>query len=47
MISSIADSVQDFNLESAVTSVFSDIDVKLQSREVEDYHGIDKFNNGS
>ena len=47
MISSIADSVQDSNLESAVISVFSDIDVKVESREVEDYHGIGKSNNGS
>ena len=47
VISSIPDSVQDYDLESIVTSILSDIDVNVESREVEDYHRIGKSNNGS
>ena len=47
VISGIPDSVQDFDLESKVTSVVSDIDVNIESREVEDCHRIGKSNNGS
>ena len=47
MISGIPDSVQDSELESAVTSILSDIDVNVESREVEECHRIGKSNNGS
>ena len=47
VISSIPDSVQDYDLESIVTSILSDIDVNVESREVEDCHRIGKSNNGS
>ena len=45
VISGIPDSVQDSDLESTVTSILSDIDVNVESREVEDKIG--KSNNGS
>ena len=47
MISGIPDSVQDSELESTVTSILSDIDVNVESREVEECHRIGKSNNGS
>ena len=47
VISGIPDSVQDSDLESTVTSILSDIDVNIESREEEDCHRIDKSNNGS
>ena len=47
MISGISDSVQDSELESTVTSILSDIDVNVESREVEECHRIGKSNNGS
>ena len=47
VISGIPDSVQDSDLESTVTSILSDIDVNVESREVEDCHRIGKSNNGS
>ena len=47
VISGIPDSVQDSELESTVTSILSDIDVNVESREVEDCHRIGKSNNGS
>ena len=47
VISGISDSVQDSELESTVTSILSDIDVNVESREVEEYHRIGKSNNGS
>ena len=47
MISGIPDSVQDSDLESTVTSILSDIDVNVESREVEGCHKIGKSNNGS
>ena len=47
VISGIPDSVQDFDLESTVTSILSDTDVNVESREVEGCHRIGKSNNGS
>ena len=47
VISGIPDSVQDSELESTVTSILSDIDVNVESREVEECHKIGKSNNGS
>ena len=47
VISGIPDSVQDSDFESTVSSILSDIDVNVESREVEDCHGIGKSNNGS
>ena len=47
MISGIPDSVQDSDLESTVTSILSDIDVNVESRELEDCHRIVKSKNGS
>ena len=47
VISGIQDSAHDSNLESTVTSILSDIDVNVESREVEDCHRIGKSNNGS
>ena len=47
MISGIPDSVQDSDFESTVTSILSDIDVNVESKEVEDCHRIGKSNNGS
>ena len=47
MISGIPDSVQDSDLESTVTSILSDIDVNVESREVEECHRFGKSNNGS
>ena len=47
VISGIPDSVQDSELESTITSILSDIDVNLESREVEECHRIGKSNNGS
>ena len=47
VISGIPDSVQDSGPRSTVTLVFSDSDVKVESREVEDCHRICKSNNGS
>ena len=46
MILGIPDSVQDSDLESTVTSILSDIDVNVESREVEDCNRIGKSNNG-
>ena len=40
-------SVQDTHLESTVTSILSDIDVHVKSRDVEDCHRIGESNNGS
>ena len=47
VISDIPDSVHDSDLESTVTSILSNIDVNVESREVEDCHRIGKSNNGS
>ena len=47
MISGIPDSVQDSDLKSTAASILSDIDVNVESREVEDCHRIGKSNNGS
>ena len=47
VVSGIPDSVWDADLESTVTSIISDIDVKVESGEVEDCHRISKSNNGS
>ena len=47
VILGIPDSVQDSDLESTVTSILSDIDVNVESREVEDCNRIGKSNNGS
>ena len=47
VISGIPDSVQDSELELTVTSIFSNIDVNVESREVEECHKIGKSNNGS
>ena len=47
VISSIPDSVQDSDLESTVTSILLDIDVNVESREMEDCHRIGESNNGS
>ena len=47
MISGIPDSIQDSELESTVTSILSDTDVNVESREVEECHRIGKSNNGS
>ena len=47
MISGILDSVQDSELESTVTSILSDVDVNVESREVEECQRIGKSNNGS
>ena len=47
MISGIPDRVQGSELESRVTSILSDIDVNVESREVEECHRIGKSNNGS
>ena len=46
VISDIPDSVQDSVVESTVTSILSDIDVNVESREVGYYHRIGKSNNG-
>ena len=43
----IPDSVQYATLKSTVVSLLSDIDVNVESREVEDCHETDKSNNGS
>ena len=47
MIPGVSESVQDTDLESTVTSILSDIDVHVGSREVKDCHRIGKSNNGS
>ena len=47
VISCIPDSVQDSDLESTVTSILSDTNVNVESRELEDCHRICKSNNGS
>ena len=47
VISGIPVSVQDSDLESTVTSILSDIDVNVESREVEDCYRIGKSNSGS
>ena len=47
VISGIPDSIQDSDLESTVASILSDIDVNIESREVEECHRIGKSNNGS
>ena len=47
VISGIPDSIQDSELESTVTSILSDTDVNVESREVEECHRIGKSNNGS
>ena len=47
VISGIPDSVQDSELESTVTSTLSDIDVNVESKEVEECHILGKSNNGS
>ena len=47
VISGIPDSVQDSELESTVTSTLSDIDVNVESKEVEECHRLGKSNNGS
>ena len=46
MITGILDSVQDTDLESTVTLILFDIDVNVESREVEDCRRIGKCNNG-
>ena len=46
VVSGIADSVQDSDLESTVTSILSDINVNVESRKMRDYHRIGKSNNG-
>ena len=46
-VSGIPDCVQDSDLESTVTSILSDIDVNVESRELEDCHRIVKSKNGS
>ena len=43
----IPDNAQDIDLESKVISIFSDIDVNVEWREVDDCHRIGKSNNGS
>ena len=47
VIFGIPDSVQDSDLESTVTSILSDTDVNVESREVEECQRIGKSNNGS
>ena len=47
VISDIPDSVQDSDLGSTVISMLSDINVNVQSREVENCHRIGQSNNGS
>ena len=47
VISSIPDSVQDSDPESTMTSILSDINVNVESREVEECHRIGKSNNDS
>ena len=47
VVSGIPDSAQDSELESTVTSIVSDTDVNVESREVEECHRIGKSNNGS
>ena len=47
MISGIPDSVQISDLKSTAASILSDIDVNVESREVDDCHRIGKSNNGS
>ena len=47
VISSIPDSVQDSHPESTMTSILSDINVNVESREVEECHRIGKSNNDS
>ena len=47
MISVIPDSVQDSDLESTVTSILSDTNVNVESRELEDCHRICKSNDCS
>ena len=44
VITGIPDSVQDTDLESTMTSILSDIDVIVESSEVEDCHRIGKSN---
>ena len=39
--------ILDTDLESTVTSILFDIDVNVESREVEDCHRTGKSNNGS
>ena len=46
MITGIPDSVQDTDFEPIVTSTLSDIDVYVESREVECCHIIGKSQNG-
>ena len=47
VISGIPDSVQISDLKSTAASILSDIDVNVESREVDDCHRIGKSNNGS
>ena len=47
VIFGIPDSDEDSELEPTVTSILSDIDVNVESREVQECHRIGKFNNGS
>ena len=47
VVSGIPDSAQDSELELTVTSIISDTDVNVESREVEECHRIGKSNNGS
>ena len=47
VISGIPDSVQGFDPESTVTSILSDNDVNVESREVEECHRIGQSNNDS
>ena len=47
VIFGIPDSVQDSDHESTVTSILSDTDVNVESREVDECHRIGKSNNGS
>ena len=46
VISGFLDSAQDSELESTVTTILSDIDGNVQSREKGDFHRIGKSNNG-
>ena len=47
VISGIPDSIQDSELKSRVTSILSDIDINVESREVQECHRIGKSDNGS
>ena len=47
VISGIPGSVQDSDLESTVTSILSDIDINVESKEVQDCNRIVKSNDGS